>query len=96
MIFHELRLGGSYLIDLDKKEDSRGFLARSFCREEFTKLGLATNWAQMNISLTRDKGTLRGLHFQRPPKAEVKMVRTLRGAIFDVIVDIRANSSNLW
>ena len=82
---NELKKDLSQDNDLDKKEDARGFFARSFCREEFAKLGLVTNWVQMNISLTRDKGTLRGLHFQRPPKAEAKIVRSLRGAIFDVI-----------
>ena len=93
MLFNELSLKGSYLIDLEKREDRRGFFARYFCKKEFSLHNLATDWAQVNTSFTSKKGTIRGIHFQRPPKAEAKLVRSLKGSIFDVIVDLRANSS---
>ena len=93
MLFTPLPLSGAYLIDLEKREDERGFFARYFCEKEFSERGLPTHWVQMNISLSREKGTLRGLHFQRPPKAEVKVVRCLRGSIWDVIVDLREDSA---
>ena len=98
MRFTPLPLAGAYLIDLEKKEDERGFFARYFCENEFAKQGLFTRWVQMNTSLSREKGTLRGLHFQRPPKAEAKVVRCLRGAIWDVIVDLREGyqTFGLW
>lgn len=92
MIFNPLDLQGAYLISLDKKEDDRGFFARYYCEEEFKKHNLNTNWVQMNNSFSKHKGTLRGLHFQNPPHAEVKMIRCFRGAIWDVMVDIRKNS----
>ena len=92
MKFTELPLKGSYTIDLEKSEDDRGFFARYWCWEEFRGMGLITNIVQINNSMSRYKGTLRGLHLQRPPKAEAKIVRCIRGAIWDVIVDIRANS----
>lgn len=92
MIFNPLDLEGAYLISLDKKEDDRGFFARYYCEEEFKKHNLNTNWVQMNNSFSKHKGTLRGLHFQNPPHAEVKMIRCFRGAIWDVMVDIRKNS----
>ncbi len=92
MIFKELPLLGAYLIDLEKKEDARGFFARSFCDEEFLKLGLNIKWAQINTSFTKSAGTLRGLHLQHPPHTEVKVIRCIRGSIWDVIVDLRALS----
>lgn len=92
MIFTLTTLSGAYLIDLEKQVDERGFFARYFCEKEFAKLGLSTHWVQMNTSLSKEKGTLRGLHFQKPPKAEDKIVRCFRGAIWDVIVDLRKNS----
>ena len=92
MIFTSLPLEGAYSINIDKKDDSRGFFARLYCREEFEKQGLITNLVQMNTTLSREKGTIRGLHFQNLPKAEVRIVRCLRGKIWDVIVDIRAKS----
>ena len=88
----ELPLKGAYTIDLEIQEDNRGFFARFYCKEEFEKKGLCTNWVQINTSLSRNKGTFRGLHYQYPPMAEAKIVRCLRGAIWDVIVDLRANS----
>lgn len=92
MKFTSTTLSGSYLIDLEPCTDDRGFFARYFCEREFAAKGLKTRWVQMNNSMSREAGTLRGLHFQRPPHAEVKVVRCLQGAIWDVIVDLRAGS----
>tara|TARA_R100001143_G_C3359601_1_gene134666 strand:+ start:1248 stop:1796 length:549 start_codon:yes stop_codon:yes gene_type:complete len=92
MIFKPLPLEGAHLIQLKKFSDERGFFARSFCKDEFEQAGLESDWVQVNNSLSRKKGTLRGLHFQRPPQSEVKMVRCIKGAIWDVIVDIRKGS----
>ncbi len=92
MIFTALPLAGAVLIDLDRREDERGFFARMFCETEFAARGLNTRWVQMNTSLTRLPGSVRGLHFQRPPMAEVKLVKCVAGAIFDVIVDLRDGS----
>ncbi len=92
MLFTPLALAGAFRIDLEKREDARGFFARLFCVEEFRAHGLESSWAQMNTSMSRSPGTLRGLHFQRPPMAEAKVVRCFRGAVFDVIVDLRAGS----
>jgi dTDP-4-dehydrorhamnose 3,5-epimerase len=92
MKYTETPLLGSYLIDLEPRADERGFFARYFCEHEFLAQGLNTSWVQINTSLSIETGTLRGLHFQRQPHAEVKMVRCLQGAIWDVIVDLRAGS----
>lgn len=92
MIFKPLALGGAFLIDLEKREDSRGFFSRYFCEKEYSSHDLETRWVQMNTSLTRQPGSVRGLHFQRPPKAEAKVVRCLSGAIWDVLVDLRMGS----
>lgn len=92
MKFEELPLSGAFLIDLEKREDDRGFFARSFCTKEFSEIGLNTKWDQINCSYTKFSGTLRGLHFQYPPHAEVKVVRCIRGSIWDVVVDLRALS----
>lgn len=92
MIFTETRLAGAFLIDPERKEDSRGFFARVFCVEEFRAKGLNPRLAQCSISFSRRKGTLRGLHWQIPPKSEDKLVRVIRGAIHDVIVDLRPDS----
>lgn len=92
MIFSPLPLSGACLIDLERREDPRGFFARSFCEQEFAAHRLEARWVQMNISFNRLKGTLRGMHFQRPPSAEAKVVCCTRGAVFDVIVDLRAGS----
>ena len=77
---------------MEKREDDRGFFARLFCEKEFSTKGLEIRWLQMNTSLTKQSRSIRGLHFQYPPKAELKLVRCLRGAIWDVIVDIRSGS----
>jgi dTDP-4-dehydrorhamnose 3,5-epimerase len=92
VIFEGLRLGGAFLVELEKQEDERGFFSRTFCEEEFRANGLCTFVAQCNLSYNARRGTLRGLHFQRPPAAEAKVVRCGRGAIFDVMVDLRVDS----
>jgi dTDP-4-dehydrorhamnose 3,5-epimerase len=92
MLFTETKLKGAYRIDLELREDDRGFFARSFCQHEFSARGLKTAIAQSNVSFNRRKGTLRGMHFQTAPKAEAKLVRCGRGAIYDVIVDLRPGS----
>ena len=92
MKFTPTPLAGSYLIDLDLREDERGFFARYFCEKEFLEKGLNTRWTQINNSMSFEAGTLRGLHFQRPPHAEIKLIRCIHGSIWDVIVDIRSGS----
>jgi dTDP-4-dehydrorhamnose 3,5-epimerase len=85
-------LEGAYLIELEKRGDHRGFFARFFCEREFAEAGLETRFVQVNNSLTAARGTLRGMHLQLPPAAEVKVVRCIRGALHDVIVDLRPDS----
>ncbi len=92
MIFTELAIKGVFLIEPEQREDERGFFARTFCVEEFSAHGLDPTIAQCNISFNRRRGTLRGLHYQAPPYAEVKLVRCTAGAVFDVVVDIRPDS----
>ena len=92
MIFLETKLRGAFLVELERREDSRGFFARGFCQHEFKAHGLKPVIAQANIAFNRQKGTLRGMHFQFPPAAETKFVRCTRGAIFDIIVDLRPES----
>jgi dTDP-4-dehydrorhamnose 3,5-epimerase len=92
MVFSETPLTGAYIIEIEKHEDERGFFARSWCAEEFSSKGLQMRAVQSNISFNKRKGTLRGLHYQLPPHAEAKLVRCTRGAIFDVIVDLRLGS----
>ena len=92
MIFNQTPLLGAYTIDLEKRGDNRGFFARVFCQEEFAKHNLITQFLQVNNSLSAKKGTLRGMHYQLPPAAEVKVVRCIKGALFDVILDLRPNS----
>jgi dTDP-4-dehydrorhamnose 3,5-epimerase len=92
MLFTETILRGAFIIDLERREDDRGFFARAFCQREFEEYGLNPVIAQANIAFTRRKGTVRGLHYQYPPAAESKLVRVTRGAIVDVIVDLRPES----
>lgn len=92
MKFKELPLKGAYLIDLEPQQDDRGFFSRVFCRNELADQGLKTGIVQANLSQNHERGTLRGMHYQRAPHAEVKMVRCTRGAIYDVIIDIRPDS----
>jgi dTDP-4-dehydrorhamnose 3,5-epimerase len=93
MIFTETKLKGAFLIDLEPREDERGFFARAFCQKEFAQHGLKPIIAQANIGFNRHKGTLRGMHFQFPPSAETKLVRASRGAVLDIIVDLRPESA---
>jgi dTDP-4-dehydrorhamnose 3,5-epimerase len=92
VIFTETPLRGAFIVDLDPRGDDRGFFARTFCRREFEARGLNGRIAQTNLSFSRRRGTIRGLHFQFPPAAETKLVRCTRGAIVDVIVDLRPES----
>ena len=92
MLFTECRLRGACVIDLDKREDERGFFARSWCREEFAAHGLTTRLAQCNLSFSRRRGTLRGMHYQVTPYEEAKLLRCTRGAVYDVMIDLRADS----
>ena len=92
MRFTELQLKGAFLIEIDRIEDERGFFARSYCRDEFSTHSLAFSFAQCNISFNTRKNTLRGLHYQAEPSSEDKLIRCTRGAIYDVIVDLRPGS----
>lgn len=92
MIFTETPVRGAYLIDLEKRGDERGFFARAFCRNEFASKDLAASFVQVNDSLSAQKGTLRGMHYQLAPKSETKLVRCIRGALHDVVLDLRKGS----
>lgn len=92
MIFVPAPLAGAFVVELRRLEDDRGFFARSFCRDEFIEQGLNPEISQCNVSFNSRRGTLRGMHFQSDPHAEDKLVRCTQGAIWDVIVDLRADS----
>lgn len=92
MIFTRLKLPGAVLVELDRKKDERGFFARTFCTEEFAAAGLSPKVLQCNVSFNKHKGTLRGMHYQKAPFEEAKLVRCTAGAIFDVIIDLRPGS----
>jgi dTDP-4-dehydrorhamnose 3,5-epimerase len=92
VFFRETKLPGAFVIELQKQEDERGFFARSWCHKEFEAHGLNPRMVQCNVSFNKVKGTLRGMHYQVPPCAEAKLVRCTRGAIYDVIVDLRRES----
>lgn len=92
MKFAPTSIPGAFLIEMEPRQDERGFFARSFCREEFLAHGLNPDIAQCNVSLNPRKGTLRGLHYQAAPHAEAKLVRCTQGALYDVIVDLRPKS----
>jgi dTDP-4-dehydrorhamnose 3,5-epimerase len=92
MVFTPLALHGAFLIEPERHEDERGFFARTFYTEEFAAHGIKVPVVQCNVSYNRRRGTLRGLHYQRPPNEEAKLIRCTRGAIFDVIVDLRPDS----
>jgi dTDP-4-dehydrorhamnose 3,5-epimerase len=92
MQFHTTTLEGAWLIHLEHRRDSRGFFARTFCVQEFATHGLETSYPQHSISFSARRGTVRGMHYQREPHSEVKLVRCLKGSIWDVIIDIRPNS----
>ncbi len=92
MIFKETKLQGSYIIEVQKIGDARGFFGRSWCKREFEAQGLPAVMMQSNVALSFKKGTLRGLHYQEKPFAEAKLIRCTRGAAYDVIVDLRPDS----
>jgi dTDP-4-dehydrorhamnose 3,5-epimerase len=90
--FVPLPLPGAFRIEIDRREDERGFFARTFCAEEFGTQGLVTDFPQHSISFNKKKGTLRGMHYQAAPHAETKVVRCTAGIVFDVLVDLRRSS----
>src|ERR1035441_9709433 len=92
MKFSPTTLADAWLIELELRKDERGFLARTFCEKEFAALGLNTHWPQCNLTLTKKRGAIRGMHFQAEPKPEIKLIRCAAGKIFDVIVDVRRDS----
>lgn len=92
MIFTETKLQGAFILELEKREDYRGFFARSWCQREFQAHNLNPRLVQCNISFNRMKGTLRGMHYQAAPLAEAKLVRCTAGALYDVIIDLRPDS----
>ena len=92
MIFTPTPLTGSYVVDLEPFQDDRGWFARTFCKEEFRAIGPSIEWVQLNHSFTRLRGTIRGLHYQKPPYAEIKLIRCIAGAVWDVIIDLRRES----
>jgi len=92
MRFFPLDIPGAFRIEVERREDERGFLARTFCAREFSAQGLTTEFSQHSASFNRHKGTLRGMHYQVDPHAEVKLVRCTAGSVFDVLVDLRRSS----
>ncbi len=92
MNFLKTTLLGVFEIELEPLEDERGFLARTFCENEFADQGLNIRWPQCNLTLTKKRGTIRGMHFQANPKPEIKLIRCAAGTIFDVLVDVRRDS----
>lgn len=92
MKFIETDLKGAFVIQFEPLKDERGFFSRSFCREEFERHGLNPHVAQCNTSWNRRRGTLRGFHYQKPPKAEAKLIRCIHGSLYDVIIDLRPAS----
>jgi dTDP-4-dehydrorhamnose 3,5-epimerase len=92
VIFTETALPGAWIVDVERLEDSRGFFARSWCEREFAERGLNPRLAQCNVSFNKRRGTLRGLHYQASPHREAKLIRCTRGAIHDVILDLRPDS----
>ena len=92
MQFCPTRIPGVYVVELERKQDERGFFARSYCEREFAELGLVTRFVQCNVSFNARRGTLRGMHLQLGPSPEIKLVRCTGGAAMDVVVDLRPNS----
>lgn len=93
MIFTPTLLAGSFVIDIDPFTDERGWFARFYCKNEFRQIGHEKEWVQLNHSATNKKATIRGMHFQKRPYGEIKMVKCITGSVFDVIIDLRQNSS---
>jgi dTDP-4-dehydrorhamnose 3,5-epimerase len=92
MIFKETKLKGAFVVEMESIRDNRGFFARAWCQREFEARGLITGFVQANLTFSPQKGTLRGLHYQIAPHQEIKLVRCTRGAIYDVIIDLRPES----
>lgn len=92
MKFSETYLKGAYIVEINRIGDERGFFGRQWCQHEMEEMGLKTNISQVNTSLNKEKGTLRGLHYQKFPYQETKLIRCIRGRIFDIIVDLRPDS----
>jgi dTDP-4-dehydrorhamnose 3,5-epimerase len=92
IIFKETKLKGPFIVELEKVEDERGFFALSWSRDEFARRGLESQFPECNISFNHKKGTLRGMHYQEAPHGQAKIVRCTMGAIYDVIIDLRAGS----
>ncbi len=92
MKFIPTRLAGVWLIELEPRFDERGFLARTYCEREFSEHGLNTRWPQCNLTRTLERGMVRGMHWQADPTPEIKLVRCVAGAIWDVVVDVRRGS----
>lgn len=93
VIYHETSLKDAYVLELEKVEDERGFFVRMWCKEELASRGLNGDLAQCSLSFNQKRGTLRGMHFQIPPYGETKLVRCIKGSIFDVIIDLRSQST---
>ena len=93
MLLEETRISDLYIVEIQGREDHRGFFARTFCEREFAEIGVRARMVQASISWNRRRGTVRGMHFQRPPSQEGKLVRCTRGRIFDVVIDLRPDSS---
>ena len=93
MKFNPTILKGAYTIELDPFKDERGWFARTYCKNEFSTIGHHAEWVQLNHSFTNEKGTVRGMHYQLPPFSEIKLVRCIAGAAFDVIIDLRKGSA---
>ncbi|MDG1693893.1 MAG: dTDP-4-dehydrorhamnose 3,5-epimerase [Porticoccaceae bacterium] len=92
MNFKETEIQGLYLVDLQQISDDRGFFARAFCKEEFAEIGLESEVLQANMSFSKNAGTLRGMHYQKNPYQETKLIRCIRGSIYDVVIDLRKDS----
>ena len=93
MIFTETSIPDSFIIEMKKNGDDRGWFSRTFCKEEFKLINHHAEWVQMNHSFTKQKGTIRGMHYQNQPHTEIKLIRCIAGAVYDVIIDVRKNSS---
>ncbi|MFA6190595.1 MAG: dTDP-4-dehydrorhamnose 3,5-epimerase [Candidatus Staskawiczbacteria bacterium] len=92
MIFKKTKIEGLYIVEPELKTDERGYFVRNFCKEEFNKVGIQFDIAQASQSFTKKRGTIRGMHFQKEPKGEKKIVQCMRGAIYDVVIDLREDS----
>ena len=93
MKFHSTTLPGVWRIELERREDERGFLARTFCEHEFAANNLNTHWPQCNLTHTKRRGTIRGLHYQAEPRPEIKLIRCVAGKVWDAVVDVRSESA---